>query len=118
MKRTTLILAGIYLLLTVAWLLAYLLPVAWEVAQATAFFLGLMVALPAHDFEHFVDGGPGYVLALFQVELVYAFQKSSPAGFAGLAFFSHALRGGGNLAGLFLGIFLLLRESAAGRRLG
>lgn len=45
MKRTTLILAGIYLLLTVAWLLAYLLPVAWEVAQATAFFLGLMVVV-------------------------------------------------------------------------
>ncbi len=44
MKRTTLVLAGIYLALTAGWLLSYLAPVAWEVAQAAAFFLGLAVA--------------------------------------------------------------------------
>jgi len=44
MKRTTLALAGAYLVLAAGWLLSYLLPVAWEVAQAVAFFLGLVVA--------------------------------------------------------------------------
>ena len=44
MKRTTLLLAGAYLLLAAGWLLSYLAPVAWEVTQVAAFFLGLAVA--------------------------------------------------------------------------
>ncbi len=44
MKRMTVVLAGAYLLLAAGWLLSYLAPVAWEVAQAAAFFLGVVVA--------------------------------------------------------------------------
>ena len=43
MKRTTLVLAGAYLLLAAGWLLTYLLPAPWEVAQAAAFLLGVVV---------------------------------------------------------------------------
>ena len=43
MKRMTLVLAGAYLLLAAGWLLSYLVPAAWEVAQAVAFCLSLVV---------------------------------------------------------------------------